>query len=149
MLLAQITPARDLAPQFSGTTINTDQQINLRDFRGKVVFVDFWASWCPPCLVSLPAYNRMRREIGSQEFEVIAINVDQSTEDGVKFLQDHPVDFPVLADPDGRIGTPYGVRSLPVSFLLDRDSRIVASYKSFKVGDEMKLKLAITGLLEE
>lgn len=149
MLLAQVAPARDLAPQFRGTTINTGQQINLRDFRGKVVLVDFWASWCPPCLVSLPAYNRMRREIGTHEFEVIAINVDQSTEEGVQFLQDQPVDFPVLADPDGRIGTPFGVQSLPVSFLLDRESRIVASYKGFKVGDEVKLKLAITGLLEE
>ena len=72
-----------------------------------------------------------------------------STEEGVQFLQDQPVDFPVLADPDGRIGTPFGVQSLPVSFLLDRESRIVASYKGFKVGDEVKLKLAITGLLEE
>ena len=149
MFLVQPVLALESAPLFSGVALNTDQQIRLVDYRGKVVFVDFWASWCPPCLVSLPAYDRMRREIGTEEFEIIAINVDENTEDGLDFLENHPVRFPVLADPEGQIGIPYGIRTLPHSFLIDRDGQITASYKSFKVGDEIKLKQEIERLLEQ
>ena len=148
LLLVQAVSAQESAPLFSGVALNTGQQISLGDYRGKVVLVDFWASWCPPCLVSLPAYNQMRQEIGSGEFEIIAINVDEDTEDGVEFLRDHPVSYPVLADPDGKIGIPYGVRTLPRSFLLDRDGQIVETHKSFRTGDEIKLKQAIEELLD-
>jgi thiol-disulfide isomerase/thioredoxin len=139
--------AQEPALPFSGVAINTGEQISLADYRGKVVLVDFWASWCPPCLDSLPAYDRMRQEIGTEEFEIIAVNVDEYTEDGLKFLQEHPVGYPVLADPDGEIGIPWGIRTLPRSFLLDREGRIVAKHKRFKSGDEIKLKQDITELL--
>ena len=145
----QPAQAQETAPMFSGKAINTGQQISLSDYRGKVVFIDFWASWCPPCLASLPAYDQMREEIGTKEFEIIAINVDENTEDGLEFLAEHPVRYPVLADPDGIIGIPYGIRTLPHSFLLDRDGQIISSHRSFKLGDEIKLKLEIEQLLKK
>ena len=146
MLLAQPVFATEMAPLFHGTALNTGQQIRLEDYRGKVVLVDFWASWCPPCLTSLPAYNQMRRELGSSEFEIIAINVDENTEDGLSFLDEHPVDYPVLADPLGKIGIPYGIRTLPRAFLLDREGRITATFKSYRAGDEEKIKQQIKRL---
>jgi cytochrome c biogenesis protein CcmG/thiol:disulfide interchange protein DsbE len=148
-LLLPLLPlhAQETAVTFSGMAINTGQQIHLADYRGKVVFVDFWASWCPPCLESLPAYDRMRQEIGTEEFEIIAVNVDENTEDGLEFLAKHPVDYPVLADPEGEIGIPWGIRTLPRAFLLDREGRIVAKHKRYKPGDEIRLKQDITELL--
>jgi thiol-disulfide isomerase/thioredoxin len=148
LLLVQTSSAADPAPLFSGDSVNTGQHISLEGYRGKVVFIDFWASWCPPCIASLPAYERMRDEIGTEEFEIIAVNVDEYTEDGLGFLADHPVSYPVLADPDGDIGIPYGIRTLPHSFLLDRDGNIVTSYRSFRKGDEVRLKEEIEALLK-
>ncbi len=148
LLLVQSVAAWEAAPLFSGVDVNTEQKISLADYRGKVVFLHFWASWCVPCRASLPAYEQMRKEIGTEEFEIIAINVDEDTDDGLKFLAQHPVSYPVLADPEGEIGIPYGIRTLPRSFLLDRNGQIITSHKSFKAGDEMKLKQEIKELLK-
>jgi thiol-disulfide isomerase/thioredoxin len=147
LLLVQTAPAQESAILFSGEDLDSGKQISLVDYRGKVVLVDFWASWCPPCLASLPAYEQMRQEIGTAEFEIIAINVDEDTEDGLEFLRNHAVSYPVIADPEGDIGIPYRIRSLPRTFLLDREGRIVSSHKSFKSGDEISLKQEITELL--
>ena len=149
VMLIPLSSAQDLAPDFEGKEILGDNSIRLSDYRGKVVFIDFWASWCPPCLLSLPAYDKMYKELGNTEFELIAINVDEDTEDGLEFLRDHPVSYPVLADPEGDIGIPYGIRTLPVSYLLDREGRIVQSYRSFKLGDEVALKQQIESLLQQ
>jgi peroxiredoxin len=150
VLLLPLMPlhAQEAAPAFSGVAINTGQKISLADYRGKVVLVDFWASWCPPCLDSLPAYDRMLNEIGTEEFQIIAINVDENTGDGLRFLEQHPVSYPVLADPAGEIGIPWGIRTLPRSFLLNREGQIVTIHKRFRAGDEIKLKRDITELLK-
>lgn len=89
------------------------------------------------------------KELGNTEFELIAINVDEDTEDGLQFLEDHPVSYPVLADPEGDIGIPYRIRTLPVSYLIDRQGRIVQSYRSFKLGDEVEIKQQIESLLQQ
>ena len=149
LLMVQAVAAQEAAPLFTGVAVNTEQQISLADYRGKVVFLDFWASWCAPCRASLPAYEQMRQEIGTEEFEIIAINVDENTSDGLEFLAQHPVSYPVLADPNGEIGIPYGIRTLPRSFLLDRNGQIITSQKSFKAGDEIELKQEIEELLQQ
>lgn len=149
LVFAGSVSAAELAPDFVGLDIHDEKPLRLSDFKGKVVFLDFWASWCPPCLLSLPAYDKMRAEISSIDFEIIAINVDEDPEDGIFFLEDHPVSYPVLKDPVGDIGKPYKVRSLPVSFLLDRDGNIVQSYRSFSLGDEEEIKAEIEALIQD
>ena len=136
----------ELAIDFSGIELTRGDTITLSDYRGRVVFVDFWASWCLPCLLSLPAYEKIRNELGTEQFEIIAINVDENTEDGLEFLEDNPVSYPVIADPEGEIGIPYKVRSLPVSYLIDQQGEVVASYRSFSPGDEVELKRQIQSL---
>lgn len=147
-MLPPFATAAEQALSFSGPEISSGETIQLKDFRGKVVLVDFWASWCPPCLESLPAYERIYRELGNEMLEIIAVNVDENTQDGLAFLARQPVSYLVVADPEGIIGIPYGVRSLPRAFLIDQEGNIVKIYKRFKSGDGERLKVEIETLLE-
>ncbi|MDX1555474.1 MAG: TlpA disulfide reductase family protein [Xanthomonadales bacterium] len=139
--------AEDRAPLFEGKELRTGETIRLEDYRGHIVLVDFWASWCPPCLESLPAYDRLYRAFRERGFVVVAVNVDEKTSDGLDFLQRHPVTYPVIADPVGDIGIPYGIRTLPRSFILDREGRIIESHRSFSDGDEATLRARISELV--
>lgn len=146
--LGYLAYGQDYALDFEGASIYGDgSTLKLSDHQGKVVYLDFWASWCPPCLLSLPAYDEMYKEIGNENFELIAINVDEDTEDGLFFLEDFPVSYPVLADPEGDIGIPYGLRTLPVSYLIDQEGRIIETYRSYSLGDEVELKQQILELI--
>ena len=147
-ILVPLRASAELPPQFSGTDVRSGATIDLRDYRGKVVLVDFWASWCPPCLESLPAWEQFRQSYGAERFEVIAINVDENPADGLAFLEKTPVSFPVLSDPEGTIGKPWGIRSLPRYFLLDQGGNVVKSYRRFRIGDEDDVRRAIEALLD-
>lgn len=147
-LFVRHTFADDDAPALSGIDMTTGDAIELADFHGNVVLVDFWASWCPPCLESLPAYERLYRRFNDSGFEVIAVNVDENIEDAKAFLDRVPVSFPVVTDPEGNIGVPWGVRSLPRAFLIGPDGDIVLEHKRFREGDEEKLVDEITHFLK-
>lgn len=147
-LFVRLASATGDAPELTGTDMMTGEAIELSDFRGNIVLVDFWASWCPPCLESLPAYERLYRRFNDSGFEVIAVNVDENIEDARAFLDRVPVSFPVVTDPEGDIGVPWGVRSLPRAFLVGPEGEIVLEHKRFRRGDEEKLAAEIAHLLK-
>src|SRR5687768_321509 len=106
------------APPFTLPKLNEEPSVSavsLADFRGKVVYVDFWASWCAPCQISIPLLNKLRNEYAGQglPFEVVAINVDSNPEDGTDFLLDVPVEYVVLSDPEGKTPSQYSVKAMP------------------------------------
>lgn len=142
-----LAAAAEKAPMLEGNEVFSGQAVRLTDYRGMVVLVDFWASWCPPCLESLPAWERLRRELHLAGFEVIAVNVDENTSDGLEFLRERPVSYPVLADPEGRIGIPWGIRTLPRYFLVDTQGNIVSDHRRFRSGDVERLRSEILELL--
>jgi len=139
--------AQELAPDFSAADLQTGEQINLSAYRGRVVFLDFWASWCLPCLVSLPAYQQLHSTYQSDDWIIIAVNVDEDTQDGLDFLEEIAVTYPMIADTEGDIGIPYGIRSLPVSFLIDQQGMIVRSYRGYEAGDDERIFADIQELL--
>jgi thiol-disulfide isomerase/thioredoxin len=100
--------------------------VSLADFRGKVVLVNFWATWCPPCKAEMPSMERLYAQIKNRGFELLAINAEV---DGLEilpeFLQQHPHTFPIPVDTEGEVQTGYGVFRFPESFIIDRDGRIV------------------------
>ena len=139
----------DTVPSFKARTIDGTKSIAVDDYRGKVVLIDFWASWCPPCLKSLPKYNELRREIGTSDFEIVAVNVDENTEDAKKFLAKHPVSYPIAKDPKGVLPGVFGVKAMPTSYLVDKNGVVKYVHAAFKEGDIEKLRVEIEKLIAE
>lgn len=111
------------APNFE-TVDGEGTPLTLSEYRGSAVLVNFWASWCVACKVEMPAIQSTLHEHRREGFEVIAVNERETAETARRFLDDLGVDFRLALDPDGRIGSAYGVFGLPASFFVDREGVI-------------------------
>jgi thiol-disulfide isomerase/thioredoxin len=118
---------------------------SIADYKGKLIYLDFWASWCGPCRQSFPFLKEIRQQYVDQGFEIIAVNVDAKLEDGLRFLKKFPVDYPTLLDPKGVMSRAYLVQGLPTAFLIDREGNIIYEHLGFKERD----KKWITALIEQ
>jgi thiol-disulfide isomerase/thioredoxin len=100
---------------------------SLADYRGKVVLINFWATWCPPCRRELPSMEAVHQALGGEGFAVIAVNQWESPDLVFVFLGqlDTFPTFPILFDPTSAVAEAFGVRGLPTSYILDREGRIV------------------------
>ncbi len=154
VILALSLPALALeegqpAPDFTLPDIQEGKPaITLAELRGKTVYVDFWASWCAPCLRSMPLINELYAQYRDQDFEVIAINVDDPIEDGREFLLDTPLDYLIAADTKNEVLEQYGVRGMPTSFLIDSEGIVRMVHMGFRDKDIELIEAAVTGLLE-
>tara|TARA_R110002167_G_scaffold144413_10_gene334840 strand:- start:73137 stop:73643 length:507 start_codon:yes stop_codon:yes gene_type:complete len=139
----------ETAPLFTLPDIDADKPaISLESLRGKTVYVDFWASWCAPCLRSMPLINELYGKYRDQDFEVIAINVDDPIEDGQDFLLDNPLDYLIAADTDNTVLNEFGVTGMPTSFLIDKDGVIRMVHMGFRGNDIETIEAAVLELLE-
>ena len=112
------------APNFQLRDLN-GHLITLSDLRGKVVLLNFWATWCGPCRVEMPAMEQLYRMFQRKDFEILAVSTDaQGAAITRPFQQENRLTFPILHDPDYRVGLSYGARSLPMTFLIDRQGVI-------------------------
>ena len=143
------------SPGFSLPKLATETSaspVALADFRGKVVYLDFWASWCAPCQVSIPLLSELRNKYAAEglDFEVVAINVDSDPADGTDFLLDVPVQYVVLSDPAGKTPALYDVKGMPTSYLVDKAGKVRLVHSGFKrsdidmIADEVRKLLAET-----
>jgi peroxiredoxin len=116
---------RTAPPHFSGSTIDT-RQVSMRDLRGKVVLMNFWASWCAECRPEMPVLERLHRELAAQGFAVIGVNAGEDSRAIRRYASELSLTFPLILDPDGKIKALYGVVGIPTTFLVGRDGRAVA-----------------------
>ena len=132
------------------TNLNTAHAgpLDLSKYAGKVVYLDFWASWCGPCKKSFPFMNQIKQQFEEQGLAVIAVNVDIDRENADDFLAKHPAQFEIIYDPDGELMAQYEIQAMPTSFLFDRQGQLLGSHLGFKLEDAEELSAAIENLLK-
>jgi len=111
--------------------------------QGKVIWVDFWASWCVPCRRSFPWMNTMHRKYAADGLEIIAVNLDKDRAFADGFLAEVPAEFALRFDPAGSLAKEFKVQAMPSSYLLDGDGNVLASHFGFKTADAPEYERAI------
>jgi peroxiredoxin len=120
-------PAETIAAPELELSDLTGRPIRLRDFRGRVVLLNFWATWCAPCREEMPALETLAQELGPQGLAVVGVNAKESRSKVEAFVREHGLRFPILLDPDGRAVEAYQVFGLPATFVVDRRGTLVGT----------------------
>jgi peroxiredoxin len=106
------------------------ERVKLEQFRGDYVLLNFWATWCPPCVKEMPSMERLQQDFKDRGIQVVAISLDKEPKEKVAaFVDQLSLTFPILLDPDGIVSGPYGASALPSTFILDPDGRVIAAAK--------------------
>lgn len=142
---AALPEGAEYAPDFE--LIAKDGPIRLSDYKGQVVLLDFWASWCGPCRESFPWMNKMQKQYGDKGLNIIAVNVDQERALAEAFLTELPAHFMVAFDSAGKTPEQYQVMGMPSSYLIDGKGQIVASHIGFHPDKTAEYEAAISALL--
>jgi thiol-disulfide isomerase/thioredoxin/cytochrome c553 len=117
--------------------------VKLEQYQGKLVYIDFWASWCGPCRQSFPWMNEMQARYGAQGLQVVGINVDARTDDARSFLNSTPASFVIAFDPSGTAPRNYGVKGMPSSVLIGPDGKVLYEHSGFRPADRNVLEARI------
>jgi thiol-disulfide isomerase/thioredoxin len=137
-------------PDVSGPRIDApSESLALSSLRGKVVYVDFWASWCAPCRISFPVLDALYKENASRGFVVVGINKDTSVEDAQKFLKKVPATFPLVGDAKDAAARAFDVKTMPSGYLVDRKGVVRKVHRGFTSETGAVIREEVDALLKE
>ncbi len=134
------------APDFTLQTLD-GESVSLSDYRGKLVMINFWASWCPPCNSEMPDLQSYYEQHKDEDFIILGVNYQDTPDKVQAFVEKYSVTFPILLDSDGRVADLFGVQGLPTSFFVDKEGNVLG-YQPGPVTKEM-LEDGITPLLQK
>ncbi len=121
-----------LVPVADASSIKNIDQFNLEQYHGKVIYLDFWASWCIPCRKSFPWMNSMVERYPAQEFKIVTINLDRDPEAMHDFLARVPARFEIYHDPAGTLAEKFQLQGMPTSYLIDKSGQVVSRHIGFQ-----------------
>jgi cytochrome c biogenesis protein CcmG/thiol:disulfide interchange protein DsbE len=136
----------EVAPDFTRTDF-ASKPLKLSDHRGKLVLLNFWATWCPPCREEMPLFSRWQRELKGKGLQVIGVSMDDDAGEAKEFLARYPVAYPVVMGDVKLAETFGGVLGLPLSYLIDAQGRVVARYQG--EADVAAMEARVRQLLEQ
>lgn len=119
----------------------------LSDLKGKVVYLDFWASWCGPCKQSFPWMNDMQQKYGAKGLQVVGVNLDAKRPDAERFLAENPALFALAYDAKGETARQVGIKGMPTSVLIDADGKVLAIHQGFREQDRAELEAKFVSAL--
>lgn len=131
----------------AGASFAAEPEIDLAALKGKVVYLDFWASWCVPCRESFPWLNDLQRSLKDEGLVVIGVNVDRLRSDAEHFLADYPAEFRLAYDPDGALAERYKLTGMPSSILIDRNGKTVFVHEGFRLKERTALENRVRALV--
>ncbi|MGB7604627.1 MAG: redoxin domain-containing protein [Lutisporaceae bacterium] len=115
----------------------TGKEVLLSNYKGKNIYVNFWASWCDPCKYEMPFLEQLYKERKDTDLVILTVNLQESKSVVDKFMADNKYTFPVLLDKDGEAANTYGIQSIPLSILIDKDFKIVSAHEGSMENYEM------------
>ena len=139
LLLLAVTPLK--------AEIYNINQLDLSNYQGKVVYLDFWASWCKPCQKSFPWMNQLLVKYPAENFTVITVNLDAESDAMHHFLSKVKADFDIFHDPSGRIAEEFKIEGMPTSYLIDASGKVVKKHIGFYTKNVDKYEREIEELL--
>ncbi|MCX7096935.1 MAG: TlpA disulfide reductase family protein [Methylococcales bacterium] len=137
----------DKAPDCELSALGAGQAGKLSQYKGKVVYVDFWASWCGPCAQSFPFLNELHKQLGGQGLQIVGVNMDENADDANTFLAKIPASFPVAADASKQCAKDFDVQAMPSSYIIDNKGVVHHIHLGFRPGAADELQSTIQGLL--
>jgi thiol-disulfide isomerase/thioredoxin len=137
----------EVAPDIWGKRMDNGAALKLSQLRGKVVYVDFWASWCAPCRVSMPLLNDLHRELEKQGFMVLGVNVDKEAEPARQILRSSGAQYPVLREVGDSTYDWYDIRGMPAAYVVDRKGRVRIVHSGFHKSDWPALRAEVEKLV--
>ncbi|EDY86607.1 redoxin domain protein [gamma proteobacterium HTCC5015] len=123
------------------------ESFDLDNYRGKVLYLDFWASWCGPCRASFPWMNDLRQAYGEDELAIVAINVDTNRGQAEQFLDEHGADFDVVFDQAGSLPPEFEVMGMPSAYLYSAEGELLASHIGFRQSDASEWRHTVDAAL--
>lgn len=145
---ADLLQAGSMAPDFTLKNLK-GKPVTLSQYRGKVVFLNFWATWCPPCRAEMPAMERLNEVYAGRDFVILAVNVEEDVAAVKTFLKEHPHSFTVLLDPEARAQNLYGVYRFPETFLIDKRGKIDEHYLGARDWSGVEFLKKINAMMKE
>jgi peroxiredoxin len=136
------------APDFALRTLD-QSNLRLSEFRGQVVLINFWASWCGACRQAMPIFNEMQEKYGQAGLVMLSINVDDEAHRALHMAQSLKIRFPVLLDEQKAVSRLYQLETMPLTVLIDREGTVRFVHVGYNVGDDTKFVAPLRSLLNE
>jgi thiol-disulfide isomerase/thioredoxin len=143
-----IISAQGLVPATETALLDLkDNSYRISDFKGKIVVLNLWATWCPECVREMPSFEKLQNALGTDDFSVVAIDLKESKEVVERFAQKYGLHFEILLDQDGEVGQAFNVRSIPTSYILGRNGELLGRALGAREWDDGDFITLFQGLI--